>query len=194
MSALAAARLYLVAGERLAAGSLAELVPALAGAGVDMVQLRVKDREARDVLAAGEPIAAACRAAGLPFIVNDRPDVALALDAAGVHLGQGDVPSEVARRILGNRVIGRSTARDSAVRDISALVRYRRPRCDQLAGCGCRGGPASRRRTSHNRGPRSTRGRGRAARHPRLNAARVSVKWLPQLLTPCGSSGRAGLW
>jgi thiamine-phosphate pyrophosphorylase len=45
----------------------------------------------------------------MPFIVNDRPDVALALDADGVHLGQNDLPLTVARRILGERIIGRST-------------------------------------------------------------------------------------
>ena len=96
-------------GERLAAGPLSELVPDLADAGVDLVQLRDKQREASDILRAGEPIAAACHAAGVPFIVNDRPDVALALDADGVHLGQDDLPADVARRILGERIVGRST-------------------------------------------------------------------------------------
>ncbi|CAN5685071.1 thiamine phosphate synthase [soil metagenome] len=109
MSDVAAARLYLVAGEHLAAGRLAELVPELAAAGVDIVQLRAKGKEAAHVLAAGEPVAAACRAAHVPFIVNDRPDVALALGADGVHLGQDDLPADVARRILGRRLIGRST-------------------------------------------------------------------------------------
>jgi thiamine-phosphate pyrophosphorylase len=103
------ARLYLVAGEHLAAGPLADLVPHLAAAGVDMVQLRMKDEEALRIIAAGEPVAAACRTARIPFIINDRPDVALALDADGVHLGQGDLPPAVARRVLENGLIGRST-------------------------------------------------------------------------------------
>lgn len=109
MKDVAGVRLYLVAGQRLAAGRLAEFVPELAVAGVDMVQLRVKDKEARDVVAAGEPVAAACSAARIPFIVNDRPDVALALGADGVHLGQGDLPAAVARRVLDDGLIGRST-------------------------------------------------------------------------------------
>lgn len=106
---LAAARLYLVAPPRLAAGELAALVPELAAAGVDVVQLRAKELEAGDLLRAGAPIAAACAAAGVPFIVNDRPDVALALAADGVHLGQNDLPVAVARAILPSGLIGLST-------------------------------------------------------------------------------------
>jgi thiamine-phosphate pyrophosphorylase len=107
------ARLYLVAPAQLEAGSLAELVGELAAAGVDAVQLREKDLEAAPLIAVGEPVAEACRAAGIPFIVNDRADVALALSADGVHLGQGDLPVEVARRILPEAIVGRSThARD----------------------------------------------------------------------------------
>ena len=103
------ARLYLVAPARLAAGELAALVPELAAAGVDVVQLREKELEAGDLLRLGEPIAEACRASGVPFVVNDRPDVALALGADGVHLGQNDLPVAVARRILPDALIGLST-------------------------------------------------------------------------------------
>lgn len=106
---LARARLYLVSGARMRAGSLADLVGELAAAGVDLVQLREKDLEARAVLSAGEPVAAACREAGIPFIVNDRPDIALALGADGVHLGQDDLPVAAARRILPDAIIGLST-------------------------------------------------------------------------------------
>ncbi len=99
-----------MAPARLRAGSLADLLPDLAAAGVDIVQLREKEMEAGDVLRLGEPVRDACRSSGVPFIVNDRPDIALALDADGVHLGQNDLPVGVARRILGERVIvGRST-------------------------------------------------------------------------------------
>lgn len=106
--ALADARLYLVAPATLRAGPLAGLVPDLRAAGVDVIQLREKDMEAGDLLRAGRPVADACRGAGVSFVVNDRPDVALALDA-GVHLGQNDLPVAVARRILGGAVIGVST-------------------------------------------------------------------------------------
>lgn len=106
---LASARLYLVATHRLAAGPLHELVPALVDAGVDVVQLREKEMEAGDVVRVGEPIAAACKAADVPFIVNDRADVALALEADGVHVGQDDLPVAVARRLMGERIVGWST-------------------------------------------------------------------------------------
>jgi thiamine-phosphate pyrophosphorylase len=103
------ALLYLVSAARLGAGLLAELVPELTAAGVDLIQLREKEREAGDLLAVGRPIANACRAAGVPFIVNDRPDVALALDADGVHVGQNDIPPAIARRLLPDGIIGLST-------------------------------------------------------------------------------------
>ncbi len=106
---LAGARLYLVASDRVGTRALAEMVPELAAAGVDLLQLRMKDVEAGDLLRAGEPIAAACREAGIPFIVNDRPDVAVALEADGVHVGQNDVPVALARRIVGDAVVGLST-------------------------------------------------------------------------------------
>ncbi len=103
------ARLYLVAGVRLAAGDLADAVPDLAAAGVDLIQLREKDMEVKDLLRLGEPVAAACRNAEVPFIVNDRPDVALALGADGVHVGQSDLPVDVARRVIGTGLVGLST-------------------------------------------------------------------------------------
>lgn len=103
------ALLYLVAPARLAAGSLADLVPELAAAGVDLVQLREKEMEAGDLLRVGEPVRDACRSAGIPFIVNDRPDVALVLDADGVHVGQNDLPVDVTRALVGERIVGVST-------------------------------------------------------------------------------------
>jgi thiamine-phosphate pyrophosphorylase len=114
---LAEARLYLVSSARLGARSLAELVPELAAAGVDVVQLREKEMEAGDLLAVGRPVATACRAAGISFIVNDRPDLALALDADGVHLGQDDLPPEIARRVLPAGIIGLSTHAPGEVDD-----------------------------------------------------------------------------
>jgi len=106
---LESARLYLVCPARIVTGDVADLVGELAGAGVDVLQLREKEMEAADLIRVGEPIRDACRAAGIPFLVNDRPDVALALEADGVHLGQNDLSAAVARRILGARIVGTST-------------------------------------------------------------------------------------
>jgi thiamine-phosphate pyrophosphorylase len=106
---LSRARLYFVSGARIAAGDVAPLIPELASAGVDVFQLREKHMEARDVMGAAEPIMEACRSAGIPFVLNDRPDIALALAADGVHLGRGDLPLEVARRIFPSGLMGLST-------------------------------------------------------------------------------------
>ena len=103
-------RLYLVSPARIRTGLLVEIIPELVAAGVDIVQLREKEAEAGDVLRAAAPLLTACRESGVPLIINDRPDVALALGADGVHLGQNDVGAGIARRILGpDAIVGRST-------------------------------------------------------------------------------------
>jgi thiamine-phosphate pyrophosphorylase len=103
------ARLYLVAPARLAAGSLADLVPELVAAGVDLIQVREKEAEAGEVLRLAGPVLEACRKAGVPLIINDRPDIAVALRADGVHVGQGDLPIEFTRRLVGEGIVGLST-------------------------------------------------------------------------------------
>lgn len=104
-------RLYLVATPRAAmpeAEFLARVADALAG-GVDVLQLRMKDAEALPYLRLAERVAELARAAGVPFVVNDRPDVALAAGADGVHLGQRDLPVAWARRVFPEALIGRSS-------------------------------------------------------------------------------------
>jgi len=86
-----------------------DMIEDLAGAGVDAIQLREKEMEPKQILELGGPIARACRAAGIPFIVNDRPDIALALRADGLHLGQDDIPLPVARAIVPGILFGGST-------------------------------------------------------------------------------------
>jgi thiamine-phosphate pyrophosphorylase len=107
LNRLAAARLYVVTGAR---PDLGEFLGAILGAGVDIVQLRVKEAEAGDLLRWGETFRDAAERHGALFIVNDRPDVAYALDADGVHLGQNDLPPRVARELLGeDAIIGLSS-------------------------------------------------------------------------------------
>ena len=101
---LANARLYLVAGERMAADRLADLVPKLAAAGVDLLQLREKELEAGAILTMGAEVARACDEAGLPFVINDRPDIAAIL-GTGVHVGQDDVPFAHARRFVPGEIV-----------------------------------------------------------------------------------------
>jgi thiamine-phosphate pyrophosphorylase len=100
------ARLYFVAPGEFPVDVLEVVVDA----GVDVVQLRMKDADAAEVIEIGEQWMGVCEHRRVPFIVNDRPDVALALAADGVHLGQDDLPPVVAREILGpHAIIGRST-------------------------------------------------------------------------------------
>jgi thiamine-phosphate pyrophosphorylase len=107
---LAAARLYVVTGARAARGDLDAFLNAILGAGVDIVQLREKDAEAGDLLRWAERFREAADRHGALFIVNDRPDVALAADADGVHLGQNDLSPALARELLGpDSIVGMST-------------------------------------------------------------------------------------
>jgi thiamine-phosphate pyrophosphorylase len=112
---LAAARLYLCTGARRDHRDLAEFADAALAGGVDILQLRDKSDsgaplEAKQELAACEVLAEACARHGALFAVNDRADIAYALGADVLHLGQDDLPVPVARRILGDSpIIGRST-------------------------------------------------------------------------------------
>lgn len=100
-------RLYLCTPDR---PDLADFLSACIRGGVDIVQLREKHLEARDLMQRAEVAMSVCRDEGVPFILNDRPDLALACGADGVHVGQDDTPPEIARRILGpNAIVGLST-------------------------------------------------------------------------------------
>ena len=99
------AALYLVCEDR--ADSV--LCGALRG-GADIVQLRIKRGSDEEILAAGRRFREACSAAGALLIVNDRPDLAAALDADGVHVGQDDMAVDRARALVGpDRLVGLST-------------------------------------------------------------------------------------
>lgn len=102
---LAQAQLYLVCAE-----PTDEFLGAVLSAGVEMVQLRMKDASTDAILAASERVAAACAEHGALFILNDRPDLVLAAGADGVHVGQDDVPVARARALVGGeRIVGLST-------------------------------------------------------------------------------------
>lgn len=101
--------LYLITDRHAAAGPLAPAVAA-ALAGVDprrvCVQLREKDLPARELFALGREVLAACRARGVPLLVNDRVDVARALGADGVHLGGESLPASAVRRLWPEALVG----------------------------------------------------------------------------------------
>lgn len=82
----------------------------LIAGGADVLQLRAKGRDLGEIRDVAKEIFPICRAAGVPFIINDYPELAAELDADGVHIGQDDGPSAAAREVVGSRkIIGRST-------------------------------------------------------------------------------------
>jgi thiamine-phosphate pyrophosphorylase len=104
---LAGCRLYLCTPDR---ADLEDFVSACIEGGVDIVQLREKELEARQLVERARALSACCADRGVPFIVNDRPDIALEVGASGVHVGQDDVSAVLARRILGpGAIVGLST-------------------------------------------------------------------------------------
>lgn len=80
----------------------AELARLAAAGGADMIQFRQKFGDTRTRFFAAKDISAACSRAGVPLIVNDEVAIGLAVDAAGVHLGQRDLPVEAARAVVGD--------------------------------------------------------------------------------------------
>jgi len=113
---LAVARLYLCTDARQQQGDLAAFLDAVLGAGVDVVQLRQKGLEAAQEMAFLAAFRRACDRHGALLAVNDRADIARAVGADVLHLGQDDLPVAAARQIVGPRtVIGLSThSRDQA--------------------------------------------------------------------------------
>jgi thiamine-phosphate pyrophosphorylase len=100
-------RLYLCTGDR---PDLASFLEACISGGVDIVQLRDKVLDARPLIPRARLARRVCADRGVPFILNDRPDLALEVEADGVHVGQDDAPPALARRLLGpEAIIGFST-------------------------------------------------------------------------------------
>ena len=119
--------LYLVLGAADVGGrDVAKVAAAAVKGGVTVVQLREKTAPTRDILDRARRLKAVLDPLGVPLIVNDRVDVALAAEAAGVHLGQDDMPSEDARRLLGaGPILGLSVSDAAEARTADpALVDY----------------------------------------------------------------------
>ena len=110
LSALGGTRLYPLTDRRLSGLSHAEQVSQLSEGGATLVQLREKILSPFEFYTEAEAALRVARERGVKIIINDRVDIALALKADGVHLGQDDLPPEAARRILGpDAIIGFST-------------------------------------------------------------------------------------
>ena len=103
-------KLYLVTDRDLSLGRpLEEIVSEAVAGGVTMVQLREKDAATGEFVELGRRLMRLLKPLGVPLIINDRVDVALAVDADGVHIGQSDMSYADARKLLGpEKIIGLS--------------------------------------------------------------------------------------
>ena len=109
---------YPITDTRISGLSHVDQVRLLAEGGATLVQLREKKLPALDFYVQGR----AAAESGLTLIINDRVDVALAVNAAGVHLGQDDLPPDAARKLLGDKaIIGYSTHNVTQARAAATL-------------------------------------------------------------------------
>jgi thiamine-phosphate pyrophosphorylase len=117
-----ALRLCLVTDRKLGRGrALAEIVAAAVRGGATMVQLREKEATTRAFVEQARALKATLAPLGVRFVVNDRLDVALAVDADGLHVGQDDMPVAEARRLLGpGKIVGLSITSLSQARAADA--------------------------------------------------------------------------
>ncbi|SPD73437.1 Thiamine-phosphate synthase [uncultured Desulfobacterium sp.] len=119
-------RLYCFSpGEFLKGRDPLEIVMAQIRGGADVIQLREKQMGKKARLELGGKIRAVTRREAIPFIVNDDVDIALILDADGVHLGQDDIPIKAARPLMRDKIIGVSThSVEQAMEAIAAGADY----------------------------------------------------------------------
>jgi thiamine-phosphate pyrophosphorylase len=103
-------RLYAITGENFHPGrDLIEVMTEAIAGGVDWIQLRDKTSAREELLRKAKALRELTRKHGVTFIVNDHIDIALEVDADGIHLGQNDVPLVEARKRVGGKIIGIST-------------------------------------------------------------------------------------
>ena len=110
LQALGNTRVYALTDRRISGLTHPRQVAVLSSSGARIIQLREKELSAREFYSQAADAIDAARQCGVHLIINDRVDIALALKADGVHLGQDDLPVEAARRILGpEAIVGVST-------------------------------------------------------------------------------------
>lgn len=104
--------LYVITDAKLSRGrSHREVIRAAIRGGATVVQYREKEGTTRRLVEEARALLTLAHQMGVPFIVNDRVDIALAVDADGVHVGQDDMPAPIARKLMGpGKIIGVSAA------------------------------------------------------------------------------------
>lgn len=115
-------RLYLVTDDKQDLATLKNVVKEAVAGGVTMVQVREKQGDVRCFIERALAVKAILKGTGVPLIINDRVDVALAVDADGVHLGQSDMPAKTARRLIGkDKLLGLSIENEQQLIEAESL-------------------------------------------------------------------------
>jgi thiamine-phosphate pyrophosphorylase len=115
-------RLYLVTDDKQDLATLTHVVKEAVAGGVTMVQVREKQGDVRGFIERALAVKAILKGTGVPLIINDRVDVALAVDADGVHLGQSDMPAATARRLIGKtKLLGLSIENEQQLIEAESL-------------------------------------------------------------------------
>jgi len=115
--------LYLVTDQSLSKGRSHEyIIEEAVKGGVTIVQLREKDISSREFYELAKALMLILKPMGIPLIINDRLDIALAVDADGLHIGQSDLPYDIARKLLGkDKIIGLSVETIEQAREANKL-------------------------------------------------------------------------
>lgn len=114
--------LYLVTDDQQDLNTLCRVVKQAIAGGVSLVQVREKQGDVRTFIERAAAVKAVLSGSGVPLIINDRVDVALAVDADGVHLGQSDMPATLARQLLGpDKLIGLSVENEQQFEQAQSL-------------------------------------------------------------------------
>ncbi|WP_104047164.1 thiamine phosphate synthase [Vibrio jasicida] len=115
-------RLYLVTDDQQDLAILKRVVRKAVEGGVTMVQVREKHGDVRAFIERAQAVKDILKDTDVPLIINDRVDVALAVDADGVHLGQSDMPAIIARELIGpNKILGLSIENEEQLAQADSL-------------------------------------------------------------------------
>ena len=115
-------RLYLVTDDQQDLATLKRVVKKAVEGGVTMVQVREKHGDVRAFIERAQAVKNILKDTDVPLIINDRVDVALAVDADGIHLGQSDMPAIIARELIGpNKILGLSIENEEQLAEADSL-------------------------------------------------------------------------
>ncbi|MEZ9470580.1 thiamine phosphate synthase [Vibrio lentus] len=115
-------KLYLVTDDQQDLETLKFVIEQAVAGGVTMVQVREKHGDVRAFIERAQAVKSILASSGVPLIINDRVDVALAVDADGLHLGQSDMPAELARQLIGpDKILGLSIETEQQLQEADSL-------------------------------------------------------------------------